>query len=122
MALTYCYEHGFPAAKFEATWRPSSVPNHMNVTYTVTEGGREFIRDVITTGLHTTRKSGVDKNMTLHAGDPLSPVEQTAIQQRFYNLGIFASVDTAIEDPDGAILHEATICNFRGSEPGMRWL
>ena len=37
----------------------------------------------------------------LKNGDPLSPNRQADIQRRFYDLGIFARVDTATENPDG---------------------
>ena len=110
--LTYYYEHGFPAANFHADWTPSDTPHHANITYTVTEGARQFVRQVITSGLRTTRQRLVDKKITLSPGDPLSPVEQTEIQKRFYDLGIFAHVDTAIENPDGDTDHKFILYNF----------
>src|ERR1035438_3686178 len=55
---------------------------------------------------HSTRRKMVDKNITLQPGDPLSPVEQTEIQKHLYDLGIFARVDTAIENPDGDTAHK----------------
>src|SRR5207249_9902452 len=100
-ALTYYYERGFPNANFEASWRPSDTPHHVNVVYKLTEGDRQHVRDVVTSGLSATRRSLVEKRLTLHAGDPLSPIEQTDIQKHFYDLGIFARVDTAVENPDG---------------------
>ena len=59
--LTYYYERGFDNADLKSTWEPSALPHHVNVIYTVTEGRREFVRDVITSGLRTTRQSLVDK-------------------------------------------------------------
>jgi outer membrane protein insertion porin family len=82
------------------------------VVYTVTEGERQYVRDVITSGLRTTRQRLVDKKITLSSGDPLSPVEQTEIQKRFYDLGVFARVDTAIENPDGETTHKYILYNF----------
>ena len=110
--LTYYYARGFPQANVKATWEPSGTPHHVNVIYTVTEGDRRYVRDVLTSGLRTTRKSLVDKNITLKAGDPLSPIEQTEIQKRFYDLGIFARVDTAIQNPDGDTDHKYILYNF----------
>ncbi|HLJ50401.1 MAG TPA: POTRA domain-containing protein [Bryobacteraceae bacterium] len=104
--LTYYYSHGFPAANFAAKWQPSGTPNHVNVVYTVTEGSRQYVRDVKISGLRTTRPHLVQQAMTLKAGDPLSPVEQTEIQKALYDLGIFARVDTAIENPDGDTDHK----------------
>jgi outer membrane protein insertion porin family len=104
--LTYYYEHGFPNADLKSAWQPGGSPHHVNVTYTITEGRRQYVRDVVTSGLRTTRQRLVDRTITLHAGDPLSPIEQTDIQKRFYDLGIFARVDTAIQNPDGDTDHK----------------
>ncbi|HTM50167.1 MAG TPA: BamA/TamA family outer membrane protein [Bryobacteraceae bacterium] len=110
--LTYYYERGFPAADFKAEWTPAGTPHRANVVYTITEGERRFVRGVVTTGLSTTRQRLVNRRITLHAGDPLSPVEQAEIQRRFYDLGIFARVDTAIENPDGETDHKYVLYNF----------
>jgi len=110
--LTDYYSHGFPAASFNANWQPSTAPHHVNVVYRVAEGDRQFVRNVLTSGLRTTRPSLVNKLITLKAADPLSPIEQTSIQKRFYDLGIFARVDTAIENPDGQTDHKNVLYHF----------
>jgi outer membrane protein insertion porin family len=112
VVLTYYYENGFPEATFKATFAPSATPHHVNVTYTITEGDRQYVRRVITSGLNSTRPSLVNKSISLHEGDPLSPVEQTAIQKDLYDLGIFASVDTAIQNPDGNTDHKYVVYNI----------
>ncbi len=112
LVLTYYYEHGFPNATFKSTYLPSGTPHHVNVTYTVTEGDRQYVRRIITSGITTTRPRLVEKLFTLHPGDPLSPVEQTDIQKNLYDLGVFARVDTAIQDPDGDGDHKYVIYNF----------
>jgi outer membrane protein assembly complex protein YaeT len=104
--LTYYYTRGFPNSDFRAAWQPAGEPNHVNVVYTVTSGDREYVRAVLTTPLRHTRKTLVDKRITFKPGDPLSPVQQTAIQQHLYDLGIFSRVDTAIENPDGDTTHK----------------
>lgn len=110
--LTRYYSSGFPDATFEAAWRPSGTPNHVDIVYNVTEGDRQYVQDVVTSGIRTTRESVIDRIMTLHAGDPLSPVEETDIQKAFYDLGIFARVDTAIQDPNSATQHKYVLYNF----------
>jgi len=70
------------------------------------------VRDVITTGLKTTRQSVVDRRLTMKPGEPLSPVEQTDIQKSFYDMGVFARVDTAIENPDGDTNYKYVMYNF----------
>ncbi|HEX4595267.1 MAG TPA: BamA/TamA family outer membrane protein, partial [Bryobacteraceae bacterium] len=94
------------------SWQVNGEPHHVNVIYTITEGDRQYVREVITSGLRTTRESVVDKQITLKPGDALSPIEETQIQKRFYDLGIFARVDTAIENPDGETGHKYVLYNF----------
>jgi len=106
--LTYYYTHGFPKVAFKAAWQPIE-PGHVRVVYNITEGEREFVRDVLINGLHTTRQSLVKKKITLKPGDPLSPVEETDIQKSLYDLGVFAAVETAIENPDGDTTHKNVI-------------
>lgn len=110
--LNWYFTNGFPDAAFNASWQKSSAPNRVNVTYKITEGDPQVVRGVLVSGLRTTRKSIVDKKITLKPGDPLSPVTEDNIQQSFYNLGIFANVDTAIENPDGQTDHKFVLYNF----------
>lgn len=98
--LDYYFSNGYPDARFE--WaRAEAGPNRVNVTYKITEGKRDFVRDVIVTGIHTTKQKLVDNNMDLHSGDPLAPIQMTNEQRKLYNLGVFAKVDAAIQNPDG---------------------
>jgi outer membrane protein assembly factor BamA len=109
--LNYYNTHGFPDATVQAAWAPSQ-PNHVNVTYTVREGDRQYVRGVLITGLHTTRRSLVERTLGIESGDALSPVAELDAQQRLYNLGIFARVDTAVENPDGGEDHKYLIYSF----------
>ncbi len=110
--LNWYYTHGFPDAAFNASWQKSAAPNRVDVTYKITEGGRESVRGVLVSGLHTTRRSLVDQDLTMKTGDPLSPVAEDDIQRRFYDLGIFSNVDTAIQNPDGQADHKFVLYNF----------
>lgn len=110
--LTWYYSHGFPDADFKAEWRNSGTPNRADVTYTIIEGQRQFVRGVLTSGLRSTRHSLINRDITLKTGDPLSPVEEVDIQRRLYDLGIFARVNTAIENPDGVAEHKYVLYNF----------
>jgi len=111
--LTYYYTQGFPSAQFQASWHPVvGAPNHVTVLYTVSEGRQQYVREVLTAGVQRTRKNIIDRQITLKTGDPLSPVQETDIQKRFYDLGIFARVDTAIENPDGDEEHKYVLYDF----------
>lgn len=109
--LTFYYTHGFPRAAFKASWR-TVRPDRVSLVYDITEGRREYVRDVLTSGLKITRPSVVDKVITMKPGDPLSPIEQTDIQRNLYNLGVFANIDTAVENPDGDTDHKYVLYHF----------
>jgi outer membrane protein assembly complex protein YaeT len=114
--LTYYYERGFPSASFKAQWQPSGAPHHVNVQYLIAEGSRQYVRDVLISGNKVTRQSLIDRMVTLKPGDPLSPVEETNIQKRFYDLGVFARVDTAIQNADGSTDHKYVLYNFEDAK------
>ncbi len=100
--LTRYYAAGFPNATFR--WRavPAAQANHVNLEYIVEEGSRKFVRDVRVSGLKTTRPRLVTKLLTLKPDDPLSLNEMTEAQKNLYNLGIFAKVETAVQNPEGS--------------------
>ena len=109
--LTFYYTRGFPKAAFNASWHVLS-PGHVAVVYNVTEGNREYVRDVLKSGLQATRPSVVDRVITMKPGEPLSPTAQTNIQKSLYDLGVFANIDTAIENPDGDEDHKYVLYHF----------
>jgi outer membrane protein assembly complex protein YaeT len=110
--LTYYGQHGFPAADFKAEWKPAASPHHVDVVYTVVPGQQEFVRQIVITGLKQTRRKLIDQRMTLHPGDALSDVQQRNIQKSLYDMGVFARVDTAIENPDGGTTHKNLLFAF----------
>jgi len=98
--LDYYFSNGYPDAKFEFA-RADAGPYRVDLTYKITEGKQQFVRDVIVTGIKTTKERLIDNNMDLHAGDPLATIQMTNEQRKLYNLGVFAKVDAAIQNPDG---------------------
>jgi outer membrane protein assembly complex protein YaeT len=100
--LAQYYQNGFPNATFAWSAKPAA-PNRLDVRYTIREGGREFVRQVLFNpgGLAHTRPSLVYKNLQLNPGDPLSPTAMGETQRRLYDLGVFSRVDMAIQNPDG---------------------
>ena len=110
--LNYYYAQGYPAATFTASWQLTQTPNHVDVVYVITEGDPQYVRQVMVSGLKTTRRSLVDKYITLKSGDPLSPNVEADIQRRFYDLGIFARVDAATVNPDGDTRFKNVLYSF----------
>ena len=62
---------GYPDAAFEFHATPAA-PHQMNLQYKVTRGQPQYVRDVLISGLHTTRRRLVDPMITMHSGEPLS--------------------------------------------------
>jgi outer membrane protein assembly complex protein YaeT len=112
LALTYYASQGYPNADFKAAWAPAAMPNRVAVVYTASPGERQFVREILTSGLTHTRSKLIEERMTLHAGDPISVVTQRAIQRSLYDMGVFARVDTAIENSDGATNHKYVLYAF----------
>jgi outer membrane protein assembly complex protein YaeT len=92
---------GHPDATFDWRGAPGPGPHEMTLYYTVVEGPPRYVRDVLISGLHTTRQRLVDPNILLKAGDPLAWTQMGVMQRRLYNLGVFDKVDMAIQNPDG---------------------
>ncbi len=92
---------GFPDASFD--WRLSGVAerHEVNLTYVVKEGEPRYVRDVLISGLRTTRMRLVEPNILLKAGEPLSWTQMGAMQRGLYNLGVFDKVDMAIQNQQG---------------------
>ena len=99
--LAYYFTNGFPNASFEWSSTPGLRPNQVDLRFVITEGRRQFVRDVLMEGLENTRPALVSRNLLLAAGDPLSPIRMAETQRRLYDLGIFATVDMAIQNPAG---------------------
>jgi outer membrane protein insertion porin family len=91
---------GYPSATFESKVTPSGE-HQLDVEYVIKEGEPQIVRDVLITGMRTTRHRLVDPVVSVHPGDPLSWTEMGRMQRRLYNFGVFDKVDMAIQNPDG---------------------
>jgi outer membrane protein insertion porin family len=99
--LSYFYNNGYPDAQFESSQEPFAVPNRMMLRYRVIPGKRQYVRGTLVRGLETTKPSLVASRISVLPGDPISQSRIAQSQQRLYDLGIFAKVDTALQNPDG---------------------
>jgi outer membrane protein assembly complex protein YaeT len=94
--------NGFPDATFEWNSKPGSMPHTVKLQFVIHEGQQQFVRQVVTRGLETTKASLVSKQISeLNPGEPLSPAAMADSQKNLYDLGIFSQVDMAIQNPDG---------------------
>ncbi|MDQ2712273.1 MAG: BamA/TamA family outer membrane protein [Acidobacteriota bacterium] len=99
--LGYYFSHGYLNATFEFFETPLDEKHTIELRYVVTPGVQKYIRDVLVSGLETTRPSLVFNRIGLRKGALLSLTEETDSQRRLYDLGIFARVNTALQNPDG---------------------
>ena len=99
--LDWYYNQGYPNATLEWSFEQAAEPNRMNVKYTIDEGERKFVRGVLKSGLVTAASQLVDERVQLKPGDPLSRAEVLETQRRLYDLGVFARVDMALQNPQG---------------------
>jgi outer membrane protein insertion porin family len=100
--LGYFYNDGYPDAQFESSQEAASEPNRMNVHFRVTPGVRQYVRGTLVRGLETTKPSLVASRILLAPGDPISQSRIAQSQQKLYDLGIFAKVQTALQNPEGS--------------------
>jgi outer membrane protein insertion porin family len=99
--LSYYFNNGFPDAAFDWTQSPGPAAHQVALVFTVTPGPRKFVRDVLVGGLETTDPTLVNGRINLRRGDPLSQAAIFDTQRRLYDLGIFAKVQTALQNPEG---------------------
>lgn len=116
--LNLLYRTGFSEANLEIKIEAGSTADQVHVVYIINGGPQHFVREVIITGLRDTNRALVEKRIRLQPGDPLSNNEVFASQRRLYDLGIFARVDTAQQNPDGDEISKTLLFNL---EEASRW-
>lgn len=99
--LNYYYGRGYLNATFDFFATPDPDAKTVRLRYVIRSGPRKYVRQVLVTGLDTTRSSLVFDRIELKTGEPLSLSQETDSQRRLYDLGIFARVNTSIQNPDG---------------------
>jgi outer membrane protein insertion porin family len=101
--LSYYFDHGFPNASLEITTKDSTKESgRVDVDYTIQEGERFTVDQVMVAGTEHTRDYVVQRELEVHRADALSQQDLLNTQTRLYDLGIFNQVDTAVQNPEGA--------------------
>lgn len=116
--LNLLYGTGYSEAAMDTIVERGDTPESIRLIYRIKAGPQHFIRDVVITGLEQTNTSLVDKRMRLKAGEPLNNNEVFAAQRRLYDLGIFARVDTAQQNPGGEEISKTILFNL---EEASKW-
>ena len=110
--VTLYSSDGFSRATFEARATPAEAPHQVNLRYSITEGNQEFVREVLLSGLVATDPRVVNENLPIKAGEPLSTPGIQGAQRNLYNLGIFAQIDTAVQNNDGDERYKYVLYDF----------
>ena len=99
--LDYYFNRGYLSASIE--WSREEIPDthQAKVRMVVEEGPQRFVRATLIGGLQATDPDLVAGRFQLQPGDPLSQSRMVQTQRRLYDLGIFARVDAAVQNPDG---------------------
>ena len=100
--LNYYYNQGYPNAAFEWNVVPVPAEARMQVTLTIDEGRQLFVRGLLIGGLRTSDPEMVMQRIRLSDGEPLSQARMIESQRRLYDLGVFARVDMAVQNPEGS--------------------
>jgi outer membrane protein insertion porin family len=110
--LNLLYQTGFSEASLEVKVERGSTPELVELVYVIQGGIQHFVREVVVTGLGSTSKALVDKRILLKPGDPLNNNEVYGSQRRLNDLGIFARVDTAQQNPEGQEISKILLFNL----------
>ena len=110
--LNYYFNNGYPEARFESIVSPGPQPNTVRLQYIVEEGPRNFVRGILISGLEATSRNLVTSRIPITPGAPLSQSEMVESQRRLYDLGIFAKVDMAVQNPEGRERNKYVLYQF----------
>ena len=111
--VDFYFNRGFPEVTMTSAAQPvPGEPTRVNVTYTIREGERVFVNQVLVSGLYYTRPSVVERRTVPHPGDPLSQANMLRTQSRLYDLGIFNAVDVAVQNPEGKETYKDVLLNL----------
>ncbi len=101
--LMNCQNAGYSDAAFDFRTAPGPGDHEMSVEYDISLGQRQTVRDVVMSGVRSTRQRLINPALHIKPGDPLSWNAMGETQRQLYDLGVFDKVDMAVQDPDGAL-------------------
>jgi outer membrane protein insertion porin family len=100
--LGYYLSNGFDQARVEVSQSPEGSDKTLtDVGFNITEGKQVFIGKMLESGVLHTKQKVVDKQLKVHAGDPLDQSALLETQRRLYDLALFNEVNAAVQNPTG---------------------
>jgi outer membrane protein insertion porin family len=100
-ALNYYFNNGYPSASFEWSQSPGDAPHTVALRFAIEERQRVNVRGALVGGLVASDPEMVRNRIRVQAGEPLSQSTMIDSQRRLYDLGVFARVDMAVQNPEG---------------------
>ncbi len=117
--LGYFLDNGYDHAQVTVRQNPSPRdPNLIDVELSVVPGDQIFVRNVLISGLHYTRRSTIGSQILVKPGQPLDQSKILDTQRQLYNLTLFNQVNTAVQNPDGEELRKNVLIQF---DEARRW-
>ena len=110
--LEYYSSNGYPSAAFSFETTPGPTPQTKNLIYRIREGRAEFVRQIIVSGVYRTKPSLVERYIHIHPDEPLSISKVNEDARELSGLGIFASVNTALQNPNGTTRYKDVLYDF----------
>ena len=110
--LQYYNANGFPSPVFTYDVMPGKDPYTVDLRYDIREGPRQFVRKVIISGLERTRPSLVKGILNLREGEPVSMTKINDISRQLSDLGVFASINTALQQSGGSARYKTVLYDF----------
>ncbi len=110
--LDYYYSRGFPSASFSYIKEPGPDPATVNLIYQVKEGPQEFVRRVVVSGLYRTKPSLVERYIHVRDDESVSVSKMNDDARQLSGLGIFANVNTGLQNPDGSTRYKDVLYDF----------
>lgn len=86
-------------------------PDHTRarVNFTVTEGEQVFVKAIVIRGNDATRTTAIERRITLEVGKPYRASQIRRTEQLIATLGVFGSVNVALENPYVPQRHKVVI-------------
>ncbi len=117
--LSFYIAHGFDHAQVEVTPKVNDDNKAItDVTLNIVEGQQVTIENVLLSGIEHTKRSIVESQLLVHAGDPLDQAALLQTQRNLYNLALFNEVNAAVQNPRGDALEKNVLVQLTEAK---RW-
>jgi outer membrane protein insertion porin family len=110
--VNFYRSEGYLDAAVDVSPSPAAAPQQVLLTYRISPGEQRFVRDILFSGLKATRLSYVKNNLFMDSHGPLSFTALRDSQRHLYDLGAFASVQAAVQNPGGTEAYKYVLLDF----------